>query len=91
MQDRGERRFQTKRITKQRVRQWHAVSQTELSEAWQQSGRFNKQSPFDCGHPACSLCHPHKSNPTGKYHLRRADRINRIVDRERNTREEDLD
>lgn len=82
MQERGVRRFQTKRVITHRVRQWHVAIGIGWEELRKEAGRFAKRSPFDCGCPGCSLCHPHRAEPTGPYYLRRVDRVNRIVDAE---------
>ena len=83
MQDRGVRRIQTKRVIKKRVRAYAIASRGEAGDVLREPGRFAKRSPFDCGRPGCTMCHPHKANPTGSYALRKADRLNRTDDRER--------
>jgi hypothetical protein len=45
-------------------------------------GRCATLSPHDCGKPHCPICHPHKADPNGNDHLRKADRILIDLDRE---------
>jgi hypothetical protein len=84
MKHRGIRRHQTRYLILKRVGAFSKAVDMDFYELMKEKNRFAKRSPFDCGVPQCPGCHPYKADPTGNYHLRKADRQNRIEDAEWN-------
>lgn len=91
LQNRAMRIHHRRRVIRNRVQSasWLVRSAFPDARVWYRArGRCATLSPHDCGHARCPLCHPHKSDPTGNYHLRKIDRI--LIDCDREIREQIL-